>query len=357
MAIEMSVLLSHHYWKDEIDAYWKMNVSFSKKEQIVLFEDLISQIDSGVTTIEAFSLFVKNYDGATKTVCQAVIKAQNEGVALADGFKGWVSPEVITSLKVGEEQGVLSETLRSVVAYLKAGTSRSSLFIAKATYPFFIICVCVVMANYVNSGFYELILTLKPISEWPSISSGSYYFWGFIIDYWMFIILAMIIFALVINYNLKRLVGEWRHTFDSFPIFKSYNQQQSAIFLKTLGLLLKSGISLNLSLKELESGATDHMRYHLRRMRQKVRSGVGDEGVWLDTGLVPDTTIRRLKTLASANDFEESMMRLADMSLVETVRAMEVSSEILKIILMFIAGISLASIYVGTFTLAQTLTN
>ena len=127
------------------------------------------------------------------------------------------------------------------------------------------------------------------------------------------------------------------------------------MFLKNLGLLLQNGTSLNESITEIEKGSTRYMRYHLRRMRQKLASGAGNEGDVLNTGLLQTETINRLRTLADVNDFESAMIRLGEQTLTMTVKRLEAASEIFKYLTIALSGALITSVFVGSFSLAQSL--
>lgn len=353
--MNLVMLFDAERWQRYMITKWRQTVSFNSQAQIVLLEDLISQIDSGVPTLDAFTLFSGNYKGDTKKVCQSVIRALNEGNLMVDGLKGWFPEEIVLSIRVGEQQGLLVPTLRNVIDYLQANTGGLRLFISKTTYSMLLTVMAFVMAMNVNDGFYSVVKQIKPMEEWPSDAVTIYGFWQFMIQYWWLLLLSLCAVGAFISYQLANSIGDIRTRMDDLPIYKQYRLQQGAVFLKNLGLLLQNGTSLNESINEIEKGSTRYMRYHLRRMRQKLATGDGNEGDVLNTGLLQAETINRLRTLADVNDFELAMVRLGEQTLNMTVERLEAASETFKYLTIALSGALITSVFMGSMSLAQSL--
>ena len=353
--MNLVMLFDAEQWQRYMITKWRQTVSFNSQAQIILLEDLISQIDSGVPTLDAFTLFSGNYQGDTKKVCQSVIRALNEGGLMVDGFKGWFPTEIIISIRVGEQQGLIVPTLRNVVDYLQANSGGLRLFLSKTPYSLMLMMMAFVMAININDGFYSVVKEIKPMEEWPSEVVTIYLFWQRLIQYWWLLLLSVCAVGAFISYQLANSIGDIRTSMDDLPIYKQYRLQQGAVFLKNLGFLLQNGTSLNESITEIEKGSTRYMRYHLRRMRQKLATGDGNEGDVLDTGLLQTETINRLRTLADVNDFESAMIRLGEQTLTMTVKRLEAASEIFKHLTIALSGALITSVFVGSFSLAQSL--
>ena len=353
--MDLGILLDADYWRRYMISKWRQTVSFNTKAQIVLLEDLISQIDAGVPTINAFTLFSANYQGDTKKVCLSVIRALNEGGLMVDGFKGWFPEQIIISIRVGEQRGLLVKTLRNVIDYLQANSGGVTLFLSKSAYSLMIMIMAFVMAVNVNDGFYAVVKEIKPMEEWPSDAATIYAFWQFMIQNWWLLLLSLCAVGALISYQLANSVGNIRSLMDDLPIYKQYRLQQGAVFLKNLGLLLQNGTSLNESLTEIEKGSTPYMKYHLRRMRHKLATGDGNEGDVLNTGLLQTETINRLRTLADVSDFEVAMVRLGEQTLTMTIKQLEAASDIFKYLTIALSGALIASVFAGSMSLAQSL--
>ena len=353
--MNLVMLFDAEQWQRYMITKWRQTVSFNTKAQIALLEDLISQLDAGVPALNAFTLFAANYQGDTKQVCQSVIRALNEGGLMVDGFKGWFPEEIIISIRVGEQRGLLVKTLRNVIDYLQANSGGVTLFLSKSAYSLMIMVMAFIMAVNVNDGFYSVVKEIKPMEEWPSEAVTIYGFWEFMIQYWWLLLLSLCAVGAFISYQLANSIGDIRTRMDDLPIYKLYRLQQGAVFLKSLGLLLQNGTSLNESITEIEKGSTQYMRYHLRRMRHKLATGDGNEGDVLNTGLLQTETINRLRTLADISDFEVAMVRLGEQTLTMTIKQLEAASEIFKYLTIALSGALIASVFVGSMSLAQSL--
>lgn len=353
--MNLVMLFDAEQWQRYMITKWRQTVSFNTKAQIALLEDLISQLDAGVPALNAFTLFAANYQGDTKQVCQSVIRALNEGGLMVDGFKGWFPEEIIISIRVGEQRGLLVKTLRNVIDYLQANSGGVILFLSKSAYSLMIMVMAFIMAVNVNDGFYSVVKEIKPMEEWPSDAVTIYSFWEFMIQYWWLLLLSLCAVGAFISYQLANSIGDIRTRMDDLPIYKLYRLQQGAVFLKSLGLLLQNGTSLNESITEIEKGSTQYMSYHLRRMRHKLATGDGNEGDVLNTGLLQTETINRLRTLADISDFEVAMVRLGEQTLTMTIKQLEAASEIFKYLTIALSGALIASVFVGSMSLAQSL--
>ena len=274
---------------------------------------------------------------------------------MVDGFKGWFPEEIIISIRVGEQRGLLVKTLRNVIDYLQANSGGVTLFLSKSAYSLMIMVMAFIMAVNVNDGFYSVVKEIKPMEEWPSEAVTIYGFWEFMIQYWWLLLLSLCAVGAFISYQLANSIGDIRTRMDDLPIYKQYRLQQGAVFLKNLGLLLQNGTSLNESINEIEKGSTRYMKYHLRRMRQKLATGDGNEGDVLNTGLLQAETINRLRTLADVNDFELAMVRLGEQTLNMTVERLEAASETFKYLTIALSGALITSVFMGSMSLAQSL--
>lgn len=356
LKMDIEKLTDIDYWRDTATLLIRRIFTFRRKEQIELLEDLASNLDSGVQLLEAFQLLTRIYSNSVRDVSQNVIKCLNDGVSFTNGLVGWYPREVITSIRVGEEHGLLVKTIRNVIEYLKTSSKGLRLFLFKLSYPLVIICMAFIMAHFVVNDYFNLIKEFKDVSEWPVISVYTYHFWQFALSFWFLFVLLIFAVGIAVNYMLTSFTGINRNQIDSLPIFKQYRLKQGSVFLTTLGLMLQNGISLSDSLNELDRGSTPYLKYHLRRMRQKLHTGHGNEGDYLDTGLIEKNTINRLKALSEVNDFEVAMVRLGVQTLDETGKKLELASEVVKYIGLFLAACSLGSIFAGALSLTQAFT-
>ena len=351
--MKIEEMLDAQFWGNQFRTIIK-KMSFRRKHQVELLEDLFATSGSGVPLIECFELFVKNYEGAVRQVSTEAWQSLNRGHKMASGLKGWYPDEVVMPLYIAEEQGILDKTLPRVLGYLQSSAAGLSLFVAKMLYPAFIFIIAYTMASTVDQSFYSIIKDTVPIHEWPEEGQTIYLFWRFVLEHFVLACLLVLLSVIGVRYALVNFTGSFRDRLDHFPIFKQYRMMQASIFLQMFGLLIRNVSPLD-AIELIEKGASPYLKSHLYKMKGIIGVGHKDSVRFLKTGLLDKSLSNRLMTLSRTNDFEDVIVRMGEQTLKDTERKLRKAADFMGYTFLFIAGLAMASVVIGTMTVAQSL--
>ena len=332
---------------------WSMQTfDFPKKAQAEFLDDVAALLESNVKELTVFSTYVENYSGPEKLLAKKVVDSIVKGGAISEGFKGFLSPEIVVTLSVAEEQGVLPEAMCHAAEYLRVSAAGIGLFLKKCIYPFVFVVLGTALAAFMDTKFYPLLKKIMPYETWPASTQLIYSVWSFVLG-WLPLILLTIIFIIVsLVLTLRNWKGSTRLEFDNWPLFNQYRLQKSAVLLKTLGLLLKNNVTLLKAVQALQINQPPYIQWHLQRMQRNIVIGIGVESDYLDTGLFSSAQIARLRILNQADNFEVAMQRMGDQTLVIVKNKLEKAAARLSSILFIFGGFVIGSVPMGYMPVA-----
>ena len=298
--------LSHVWQKLQL----KLNqISFDTKAQQAFLEDMASLIEDGVPLKQVLESFAAIHQGAARQLAQSMLSQLSQGYPIADGMVGWYSNEIIEIIRAGEEGGILAQVLRTTAASLTQRESALNTVINSLTYPLIVICGALGVSVFINHSIFSSFRSITPVREWPvgaQILSSIAYF----VQHWWWMLLitvAMLIFLFV--RFLKDYIGDLRPTLDNMPIWNLYRKLNSGRFMETLGLLIGNGLVLKKALKILQNRASTYLASHLMLMEHRLGSGQDNIADVLDTGLISEGDLSRLKLIAKSKGFEHALVR------------------------------------------------
>ena len=79
--------------------------------------------------------------------------------------------------------------------------------------------------------------------------------------------------------------------------------------METLGLLISNGVVLKQALKIMHSNANPYLAWHLLSMEYRLGGGKDNIADVLDTGLISDFDLQRLRAIASGRGFAHALLR------------------------------------------------
>lgn len=234
------------------------NISFGKiplKEQIFFIKRLSFLIKAGIPVLESLNIINdQTKSGSQKNILSSVIVDVSNGqylsVSLAKHKKSF-GEFTINIIGFGEATGILSENLEYLAEELKKKQELKKKIIGALIYP-----VIVLSATFAITGFLMLYLFPKITPIFQSIGAGLPLSTRIIMNSSVFLknygfYLVSIIVTIIIGITiLVKKNKKFHYLFDSLiiktpflgGIVRQYNLSNST---RTIGLLLKSGISIS----------------------------------------------------------------------------------------------------------------
>ncbi len=254
---------------------------FSVKEQIFFAKRLAFLIKAGVPLLESLRLLGKQAKSKSEIkVFDKIISnvANGQSLAISLGhFRGVFGDFAINMIKAGESSGILSQNLNYLAEELKKKEMLRHKVMSALLYP-----IIITIATFGVTGFLTMYIFPKilPIfqsfnAQLPLSTRIIIFITDIIRNYWIYIFAGLIVFGVSLSIILKR-APKVRFIFDGLAlripivgkITKNYNLANTC---RTLGLLLKSGLSINEALL-ITADTTKNTQY--RKAFNEISHGV-----------------------------------------------------------------------------------
>lgn len=308
---------------------------FGTKAQLAFLEDFYVLVNDGIPANRAIEMMAQVTTGLSRDVALSISQKISEGQALAEGMKDWFAINVVEIIRVGEEGGALNETIRSAINTMSQRGSSMSAFISAVAYPLMVIAMSCAVIIYLDNSVFVQFRAIKPIEEWPPAGQQLVAAADIIEHWWWLTIVIVIGVTVFFRIMMNNYVGEFRSTLDKIPPFSLYRQFAAARLMETLGLLVANGVVFKNAIKVMQYQANPYMSYHLVMMEHLLSTGKGNVADVLNTGVIDEADIMRLRVMAEVKGFEHGLIRMG-------VRGAELSTKTIKTIAKIVGGILLA---------------
>jgi type II secretory pathway component PulF len=291
----------------------------------------------------------RSLTGINKEVATGLASKIAQGQPLAEGMKEWFAPNVVEIIRVGEAGGALEQTIQSAVNMLTQQGVAIGGLIAAIAYPLFVIVIACGLIIYLKGSVFEQFRMIKSMDLWPEAGQRLYFLAGIIKRWWWIIVIMVIAICILLNWLLTNYVGALRPTLDRFPPFSLYRRLTAARLLETLGLLVANGVVFKSAVKVMQLQASPYLYSHLLKIEYLLSMGRTNIADVLDTGLVSDQDLMRLRVMAEVKGFEHGLTRMGLRGSEQVASTMRVISKVLGGILLAVGGILILIIIQGIF--------
>lgn len=319
---------------DRVGQFFK-HWQFGNKKQLAFLEDLYLLINDGIPANRAIDMMSQVTTGLTREVAQSLSQKISQGQPLAEGMREWFSSNVVEIVRVGESGGALGQTLKSAINMLSQQGVAIGAFVGAMAYPLLVIAIACGVIIYLNTSVFVQFKLIKPMDQWPEAGRRLVFIGDLIQHWWWIVIVSIVAVVLIFRWLMINYTGEFRPALDKIPPFSFYRQLASARLLETLGLLVANGVVFKSAIKVMQYQANPYMLSHLVQMEHLLSMGKTNIADVLDTGLVDEQDLMRLRVMAEVKGFEHGLVRMG-------VRGAEQATTTLKFISRIVGGIFLS---------------
>lgn len=322
---------------------------FGNKAQLEFLEDLFLLINDGIPANRAIEMMSQVTTGLKREVALSLSNKISQGQPLAEGMLEWFSVNVVEIVRVGESGGALPQTLKSAINMLsQQGVAMGSL-VGAIAYPLFVLIIACFVIMYLNSSVFEQFRLIKPESEWPEAGQRLVWLAGIIKSWWWVFVGSVVGLVLLLRYLMHNYTGELRPMLDGVPPFLFYRRLVAARVLETLGLLVANGVVFKSAIKVMQLQADPYTLSHLQQMEHLLSMGKSNIADVLETGLVYEEDLMRLRVMAEVKGFEHGLIRMGVRGAEQATTTMKVISRILGGIFLVLGGLLIILIVQGIY--------
>ncbi|MCD6056266.1 MAG: tcpE [Gammaproteobacteria bacterium] len=326
---------------------------FSSREQQAFLEDWTSLVEDGVAPVKALETLRQICNKSAVQVADSIMEAAVAGHPLADGMRGWFPPTVIELIHAGEEGGSFMQTMRSATESMQTKNSAVGSIIGVLSYPVVVLILGLYVTVYINNSILTQFAAILPISQWPQDGKNLVAFAN-LVEHWWWALLVIIVGGSIGLYQfLFRYIGEYREYVDKIPLLSLYRRISAARFMETLGLLTSNGVVFKKALSIMQQGASPYSGWHLMLMERRLGRGQSNIADVLDTGMVEQYDVLRLKAIAQGHGFEEALVRQGKLAAERSNKLIQMTSKILSGMLLGLGTVLAAFIITSIYSVGS----
>jgi type II secretory pathway component PulF len=329
--------------------FWSAR-KLSLRVQGDMMEDLADLLNDEIPIAKAVNELAGTYRGRASEAARMMEHALRHGQDVSDAMRGYFSAPICDAYRSGVRSGRAAESITYAVAMCRNQGAAVGRLMGALSYPMVVLFAAMTAIVIMATQVLPEVATMVPRNRWTPLTAAVFGTGNFITHYGIFVLLGVGCAVGWIVWSLPNLTGELRHTLDRYPPWSLYRRYQSAFFLQTLSLLLRSEIPIKDALSLTASRSTSYMQGHLQQMLMKLASPSNDGAMSaLDTGLIPDQDMRRIRLRGQSGNVEEALHKSGERSAQDVLKVIDLTGRFLNYTILLIAGGLVAFMGMGFF--------
>lgn len=285
----------------------------SARQRLILYRQLkrmlrITTLSEAVSEIGTRSRESKKGAHRAKA-CDLMISGLKRNINIGESIKTMAPTSECVILMVGEKNGRLTESLDALIYIIEAQNGVTKSIVTAVAYPAGLLLVVLAMYVGFDTQMLPIIKTIMKPEKWASITHTVVDIARFISSYWWVMIIAFTSCIYALFKSMPAWVSDFRDTLDKYPVYGTYRDLQSAIFMLALSSMQKAGAPLDESIKQIKSLSTPWMERHLDNMIWKLKKE-RQAGDAIDVGLIPKDLMSDVKIATQSGDLDVALEEL-----------------------------------------------
>lgn len=327
-----------------------MHFKLSARLQADMMEDLSKMLDDNIPIKNAVAELAHTFVGRASDAAKRMQSMLTRGGDISDAMRPYFSDQLCDAMRAGIKSGKTTQALTQASGFVRMQAIAMGKLYSSLGYPGFVLAAVLVAIMIIATRVLPEIADLVPKKGLSPLSQTVFSFGQFLIYYGYLVIGFMAGLMAFIVWTMPNLTGHQRELLDKTPPWSLYRKYQAAVFLQMLALLIASNISFKDALQIIRARARPYVAGHVGRMQRRLASpsGGGVTGA-LDTGLIPDQDIRRIRLREQSGDFEEALRRTGMRAAEQVTKVIELTGRFLFVAILVGAGGMLGFMGLGLF--------
>lgn len=293
-----------------------------RKDVSAFTREMSAMLEAGIPIPQALqSLGEEEENPALKAVILKLHDTLRRGSALSAAMAE--HPKLFTSLyvsmiRVGEEAGVLPKVMSDLADLLEREDAVRWEVLAAVAYPMFVVCFGIITVTILLTfvlprllGMFEDMMSILPLPTLILLRVS-----GFMHHYWMLVLTGVVAIAAGLYRYFQSETG--KDSWDRLklrlpfmgPVFRSAALGR---FARTLGTLVRSGVSLLPALKIVQDTVGNRMiSRQVAQVAEETRSGDSLAAPLRKLGIFPRTAIQMIDVGEESGTLDEMLLKVAD---------------------------------------------
>lgn len=280
-----------------------------------------------------------------------ILAGYRQGGGFAEALRRFAPASEIMLLEGGEKQNTLDQSMRLCVQLIKDSRRMRTAVISAISGALIMLALSVItflaMADYIIPEIARIVnpRDFKGVAYQMYVVSNSVNTWQF--DAVLALFMLLLVF---IPWSLPRWTGRVRLIVDQGPPYSFYRVLQGGAWLLSLSAMLRTGYTVQESLKSMLRVASPYLRERLQAFRNELNKGLQPGSALDSCGYrFPDQeVIENLVAYEDLPNFDELLANVGFEYVADGVTRIEAQAAILKSALTIIFGLSVLWIALGT---------
>lgn len=290
-------------------------IKIKNKTKLEVIRSLNTMLSSGIPIEDAVNSLANQSTGPQKFLFTAIRDNIHQGRTISTAFAEFpdsFDEVTVNSIKNAEETGSLESTLNSLTKHLEKNISFQANLISALTYPILVSVIFTIVFTFIlmfvvpkiTVIFYALHVNI------PVTANIMIFISELLNSYWYIFLSIILIFAGIIFYLVTQKRKALQRILFRLPIISKIGiQMDLEKFTSNLGLLLSTGIPMNISLSLCEIVVTNKEILDLiYQLENAVLAGKEMSTVLIENPkYIPDTMVLMVQTGEKTGTLDKSM--------------------------------------------------
>jgi type II secretory pathway component PulF len=284
-------------------------LTFFKSKQIAFLQDLVNLLSYVGSPMQILETIKQHSPSDKKALAYDLIKELRAGRKLADGMVGWFDPTLIHATRIGEEQGVLADSLQPALDMMSKETKQLGAAMKHFIMPLVYTLIVLFIWAQLRTDFLPVLIKIVKgdITQLPLDTASLFGAIDWTFRFGWVIPIAMLSLFFGMRFILRKYTGTYRDMLDKWPIFQQYAYFHGAEFIRIYAILKKVQLSEMEIIALAKEGANPYYKAHLLKYQTRLREGEANMGQVMSSTLFSADLIARLTLLSGSNHFIEAM--------------------------------------------------
>lgn len=351
---------------NSIEVYYaKMVCNFSNATRLKIYRKLASLMRNRFSLMDALDMLHDGITNGGKNPSEPMAialaswgRALQNGLPFSDALKGWAPNRERLMLSVGDVSD-LESALLNLIRVTEGSTKMIRPIIGAISYPSFLFMMAIVIIWAIGAYMVPPMIDAAPTVRWVGTARTLVDISEWIKVNWLPAFISLPVVMLVIYLTIGIWTGPIRAVFDNLPPWSLYKIFSGITWLLALSALVKGGVPVSTALASLRRDSSAYLKERIDKTLAFIKNGDNLGQALMKTGLnFPDKEIiADLKIYSELDNFEESLEKLANDWLEESVYMIEQRASILNMVaLLAVAGVIAWAVF-GVFEMQDQITS
>ena len=273
----------------------------------------------------------------------------HEGVKLAKVMQPFFPASEVMMIASGENSGNYKEGFERAIFVDESATQMKMALFEALTYPVLLLIAECVMFYMIASLLVPILIGIRPVAEWPTLSVLLYYIATFVQTFGVAAAIALVVGTALTIGTFDKWTGRIRRILDdAIPPWTIYREFQGSMFMINLSALTTNDMPIDEAYKKNIEHATPWLKHHLVKSYRMLRDGASSAAA-MNTGLFSQEALDELDDADTDGSLESALGEMGEDEVKQAILRLKIKANVARIFALVTVAATLLLMYVGSF--------